>query len=724
MATKSITLGLNLATGGVAKQFSEMLSQISANWRRFSNVIDTNRPTFSVQRSMDDSGRSSSGVIQKRPGEKLLEREKDKRDKTALLKFRKFTLELEKRWKFFVDRMVKAKGFGDRIDAVKQLGRGSGAAFGKFVDSVGAFGDVKKQFGETTKTIHTGWSKCLGRLTKSKGLQGLSNAFGAFGKTAMGTLGKLGGSIASMAAPFAGIAVSVGAIATGIGAIALAAGVAFGAIKKLCSGFEQLEQASRNATNAFNSGGRMGRGGAGKYKTQADIIASSGSVNEIEAMQSIANARRSGHSLDTKTFDEMLSVSKDASAFLGGEFSHTLNDISGILDGLSVSYDDCKSVGLEFTRAELLQLNAMKQTGKQAQANAIILEKMKSVYQGADEAEASTLSGFSKRIGNLTKGALLDIGAIFAPILKAVYGIVKPLMQVFSIFTDIGKVVGGSVVKSLMIIPNILGALLNGIIQPILSAWNEMKRVISSISGDLDGYESAMNFFKKAFGLIGNILSTQIVFYLKLITGLIKGLYIATIPLQIAFKGLSGIIGGIYEKGKNAFTKLKDSCKSAFSEMKQYVSTKAQEIGEKLAGVWKSFSERAQNGDYGAWTKWFAQAAESLSSKLKSFYETAKSYVLPWDTEKNNTDNKDYVDPRLNIPVNIESAKSMNQRIQKSLIEKNSPGMRQVELLGQILETVSGIDGTAQKQSEESQKTNSNLRQVNQTCGNIRLEFG
>lgn len=276
----------------------------------------------------------------------------------------------------------------------------------------GAVERTENSFG----AVKDSWSRFNAELSDSSSI---SDAMGAFRGLGDGVIK----SFTTMAKPIAGW-------------ILLAAGLT----KVLTDAAKELEDSQNRLNQAFKSGGRMKGVSAEKYNgiySFSEDQNLQGNINQAGFLNSMARVRSSALSLDEKTFDKAMQQSIDLGAYLGVDKGEALEQYAEILNGLNFTYEDGIKLGTSFTRSEISMIDALKQAGSQAEANAIIMRKVAQQTKGAQEEYMSTLSGKWEQFWNLLGSSLQDLGKILMPIVKVLLDGVNLLLRIFKFATKI-----------------------------------------------------------------------------------------------------------------------------------------------------------------------------------------------------------------------------------------------------------------------------------------------
>ena len=216
------------------------------------------------------------------------------------------------------------------------------------------------------------------------------------------------------------------------------------AVKAACKNFEEFEKAGLKASNAFKTGGIVKD--FDKFKGMIQNQTAGGMGNVTDAMGALGSVRKSNPALNSGEFSAIAELSTGAAAFNGEEYADAFERLGDILGSDAVSLDKLTSAGINFTFNEWQQVKAMNNRMMMHERNRIIIEKMKQTYKDAEKAEANTLSGMYRRIGNMLENLKVKLGEAIAPLAKPFFQLAVLIMNLaegfVKPFVGIAKVIG------------------------------------------------------------------------------------------------------------------------------------------------------------------------------------------------------------------------------------------------------------------------------------------
>ncbi len=190
----------------------------------------------------------------------------------------------------------------------------------------------------------------------------------------------------------------------------------------------------------------------------------------------------------------------------------------------------------------------------------------------------------------------------------------------------------------------------------------------------------------------------------------------------IIMKRVDETAGGAMDEFRKTMTGMIDTIKNNFSNG-------LANLGKAIVPFGKLFLWVAKN---------ISIAFNVITKIIADFVEECKSWVSKkawsnwWNGEepKKDTENEQkrkeaekYIDPRLKLTVNFEDATSMVSRIQKSIMEQNSPQVKQVELLKMVNRHLEYMAGESRRQRDSTERSEGELRSVRKNTGNLKLGF-
>lgn len=265
------------------------------------------------------------------------------------------------------------------------------------------------------------------------------------------------------------------------------------AVKKACENFEQFEKAGLKASNAFKSGGVVKD--FDKFKGMIQNQTAGGMGNVTEAMGALGSVRKANPALNSGEFSAIAELSTGAAAFNGEEYADAFERLGDILGSDAVSLDKLTSAGINFTFNEWQQVKAMNNRMMMHERNRIIIEKMKQTYKDAEKAEANTLSGMYRRIGNMLENLKVRLGEAIAPLAKPFFQLAVLIMNVaegfIKPFQVVAKVVGAVFSPLTKLLTNCaglcrtIGTLLGVIVTVWIAKWIKGQITILALNGSL-----------------------------------------------------------------------------------------------------------------------------------------------------------------------------------------------------------------------------------------------
>lgn len=505
------------------------------------------------------------------------------------------------------------------------------------------------------------------------------------------------------------------------------------AVRDVCKNFEEFEKSAFRATRAFKGGGV-----ATNFQRHADHLkeaTAGGMGNTAEAMGVLADARMRMPSLNSDEIDKSIELAKDLAAVMGTDYANALEKVTDLLGKEEVRIEDLQAAGLNLSMTEWKQIEALNGVYKQHERNILITQKLAEAHKGAADEEAKTLSGVFRRLGNMVENFKLKIGEMLAPIAKPLFQAGVALMNIVEGFVKpfigIGEVIG----KALSPLTNFLAK--SG------DAAQKIGKILAYIT-----------MFLARGMIIKGIMS--IVSSLGMITGPI-GLIIAALSVVITY--WDEIVAGFKEGiGEERFEQLQE----IISEIGQQLMDLGGQIMDWFSesGIMETVAESIQFtfemiGSVFGWLvdtfKWaqdmimkFAKWVCDVVNKVRNFFGYDDLFDLSaFDTDgapdKNKSpkrqdnkkedkekhdDNNNWTDPRMKFSTSFESAGSMNQRIQASILSKSSPQVRMCDYLSSINEIVKVLKDGQEKQTENIKEgTKAQQQTANNTKGGAVATF-
>lgn len=613
------------------------------------------------------------------------------------------------------------------------------------------------------------------------------------------------------------------------------------AVKKACENFEQFEKAGLKASNAFKTGGDVKD--FDKFKGMIQNQTAGGMGNVTEAMGALGNVRKKNASLNSSELSSIAELSTGASAFNGEEYADSFERLGDILGADAVSLDSLTNAGINFTFNEWQQVKAMNNRMMMHERNRIIIEKMKQTYKDAEKAEANTLSGMYRRIGNMLENLKVLLGEAIAPLAKPFFQLAVLIMNLaegfVKPFVGIAKVIGAVFSPLTKLLTNCaglcrtIGTLLGVIVTVWIAKWIKGQITILTLNGSLlkvfvlivKGWRDATRYLqmyittmklankesavwaaggalsgattkmrgrlanmsrttgggiasgivaagkgiakgwtklsggKGVLGAMGNIGSGMLAGgkgFLSLIASFGKGL-IGLVrfagPLALvaaAITAVAGFFKGWVKGFMSSFNKASGSSKSFMDILKQVggiimsivdiilvpfkiifglfekLGQMLGWLGGKIASVLLPVIEntvgalnKAKNAVADKAKEAYFWSMEKLGIDMSKQREEYKKYKEERDNPKK--DDKGYTAPDIDFSSSFESAASMTQRIQSSIMSKNSPQAKMVDYLHDIREYMASMNNNQTKQTDEQKKNNQLMDEQNKALGNMNM---
>lgn len=512
----------------------------------------------------------------------------------------------------------------------------------------------KANFKRSLGGLRDGFGNFKKEFAASKTIEGMAGAFSRFGAVGIKSL-------TSLLGPYA--------------AVMAATGAAVMAVKKLCKEYEKQEQAQLKMSRAFRMGGRMKGASLEKFQGMAGDLASDGMYRAQDVTQGMASARQNAPSLSSEQFEKASKLAKDAAAVLGTDYAPALERVTGLLDAETVSYKELSDAGVILDFNDAKHLETLQGYYKAEERRKFILEKMGDAYRDAAKEQAGSLSGMYRQFENTFGDIKAKIGEILAPVMKLVMGIVNPIMQVFkailapvkALLRPIGQVFG------------MVTSIFHGFSESLSKPLQRFSKVWESVASSMDK-NPIFKGLVEGFKLLGKVVGWVLGRILDGITLVIRA--VSAIPklFEALWKALK----------PTGFTKpFENLCKS-IKKVGVYLSNAIAKFKE-----WKDAAK-----------EWAAEKAGKITDGIKKYtgidLKAAKRYLTGEEEEAEQKKKEEsYIDPRQKFNIQFEDAGAMNRRIQTSLLEKNSPAVRQVELLTRIYEAVQSGGSERKKESRE-----------------------
>lgn len=219
-----------------------------------------------------------------------------------------------------------------------------------------------------------------GRLARST--KGASGNLAAFAGPLGGVSGRLG-ALTSMLSSTSAALVGVGLSMAGLGTIVI------GAVRE----FDQLELRTRKTEALLKATGNA----SGLTSDQLDAMARSVALNTLASVEGIKDAQNvllRFRAVSGDIFTDAISLSQDLAAVVGGDAVSAAQKLGQALQNPAKELESLKDAGVSFSDAEKKLVADMVEAGREADAQRLILERLRMSIGGAGAAEASgTISG-------------------------------------------------------------------------------------------------------------------------------------------------------------------------------------------------------------------------------------------------------------------------------------------------------------------------------------------
>ncbi|MFH1157602.1 MAG: phage tail tape measure C-terminal domain-containing protein [Pseudomonadota bacterium] len=198
-----------------------------------------------------------------------------------------------------------------------------------------------------------------------------------------------------------------------IGPAGLAAGVALAGIvfglKESIQAAEEAERSYNRLEAVLKATGNASGLTARQIAASANLIEAS-TLATAEQVQDAAAVLATFRSVAGDTFTRTLRLAQDMAAVFGGDLNSRVTQLGKALedpvDGLSA----LTRVGIKFTASQRELIESLAETGRQAEAQKIVLDVLEQRVGGAGAAETKGLTGATNRLSDAWDNLLKDIG--------------------------------------------------------------------------------------------------------------------------------------------------------------------------------------------------------------------------------------------------------------------------------------------------------------------------
>ena len=225
--------------------------------------------------------------------------------------------------------------------------------------------------------------------------------------------------------------------------------------------------------------------------------------------------------------------------------------------------------------------------------------------------------------------------------------------------------------------------------------WKRFKGMMSEMMVDIG--EAVAPILKVVMAVVNPIM--------QIVKHLVKHILVWLKPIMVVFNGITRQINAFTKGAGGGFKKLSESwMKLKEALLDNPLVTMLQKLGEVIwSGIGKAIGRVAEK---------VAKILDGITSIIESI-KSSLSWVA-WlfgmkskDDKKKDKKKEKWIDPRIEFSAGFEGLSSMNQRIQSSLISKNSPQAQMVNLLTAIKD---GVDYIKANGRESLAATQENVR--------------
>ena len=246
------------------------------------------------------------------------------------------------------------------------------------------------------KTALKGFEKATKNTSKgSKGMQE--------------NLRNLSGSIAAVQGPLGPVAGRINAIGAIMGRVSGAGLALVGAFVAIGAGFVKMIKAGSNAESQFlKIEALLKATGGAAQQTGTDIEEMAvkigqGTLASVQGARDAAGVLLTFKSISGQTFKDVLALSQDLAAVGFGSIKTAALQLGKALEEPEIGLSALRRVGVSFTEQQKEQIKVMSLTGKQSEAQAMIIKALKEQVGGAGEGAAGGLAGAFDTLGeNMT----------------------------------------------------------------------------------------------------------------------------------------------------------------------------------------------------------------------------------------------------------------------------------------------------------------------------------
>tara|TARA_X000001382_G_scaffold88633_2_gene63415 strand:- start:1827 stop:3818 length:1992 start_codon:yes stop_codon:yes gene_type:complete len=248
-----------------------------------------------------------------------------------------------------------------------------------------------------------------------QGAQGLKKLDKATAKTTKGSkkmqegLRNVAGSIAAVQGPLGPVAGRISSIGAIMGRVSIAGLALTAGLVAVGAGFTKLIRAGTNfESQQLKIAALLKATGGAAMQTGTDIEEMAvkigrGTLASVQGARDAAGVLLTFKSISGDTFGEVLKLTQDLAAVGFGTMKTAALQLGKALEEPEIGLSALRRVGVSFTESQKEQIKVLSLTGRQAEAQALILKALKEQVGGAGEGAAGGLAGAFDTLGeNIT----------------------------------------------------------------------------------------------------------------------------------------------------------------------------------------------------------------------------------------------------------------------------------------------------------------------------------
>jgi hypothetical protein len=206
---------------------------------------------------------------------------------------------------------------------------------------------------------------------------------------------------------------AVGGALSALGPVGIAAGAALAAVGAgLAAGIQEAAEAERSYRRleaVLNATGHAS-GLTGQQITEFAEGIESSTLTTVEAVQEAAAVLATFRSISGETFTRTLALAQDMATVFGGDLGSAAMQLGKALEDPEQGLTALRRVGISFTQSQRDVIQALIDTGQQAEAQRVILDALERQVGGAGAAEAGGLTGATNRLSDAWNNFLEQLG--------------------------------------------------------------------------------------------------------------------------------------------------------------------------------------------------------------------------------------------------------------------------------------------------------------------------